>query len=114
MGSPTTETRTVARCITHGRVRSLSRPTKHARWKNQGAHARSANAAPTITGSPYCDVDFNRHVNSSRYIELLLVRWSLDFHDRNRLTRFEKPTTTKPITTKRWRVRLADDPSAEV
>lgn len=37
----------------------------------------------------YCDIDFNRHVNSSRYIELLLNQWSLDFHDRNRLTRFE-------------------------
>lgn len=37
----------------------------------------------------YCDIDFNRHVNSSRYIELLLNQWSLDFHDQNRLTRFE-------------------------
>ncbi|MBD5226037.1 MAG: acyl-[acyl-carrier-protein] thioesterase [Bacteroidales bacterium] len=37
----------------------------------------------------YCDLDVNRHVNSSRYIELLLNCWSLDFHDRNRLTRFE-------------------------
>lgn len=37
----------------------------------------------------YCDIDFNRHVNSSRYIELLLNCWSLDFHDRNRLSRFE-------------------------
>lgn len=37
----------------------------------------------------YTDLDFNRHVNSSRYIELLLNRWSLAFHDANRLTRFE-------------------------
>lgn len=37
----------------------------------------------------YCDIDFNRHVNSSRYIELLLNCRSLDYHDRNRLTRFE-------------------------
>lgn len=37
----------------------------------------------------YCDIDFNRHVNSSRYIELLLNQWSLQFHDHNRLTRFE-------------------------
>ncbi len=34
-------------------------------------------------------MDVNRHVNSSRYIELLLNQWSLDFHDHNRLTRFE-------------------------
>ena len=37
----------------------------------------------------YCDLDVNRHVNSSRYIELLLNCWGLDFHDHNRLTRFE-------------------------
>jgi acyl-ACP thioesterase len=37
----------------------------------------------------YTDIDFNRHVNSSRYIELLLNQWSLEFHDVNRLTRFE-------------------------
>lgn len=37
----------------------------------------------------YTDIDFNRHVNSSRYIELLLNQWSLEYHDANRLTRFE-------------------------
>lgn len=37
----------------------------------------------------YCDLDFNRHVNSSRYIELLLNCRSLQFHDANRLNRFE-------------------------
>lgn len=37
----------------------------------------------------YTDIDFNRHVNSSRYIELLLNQWPLGFHDRYRLTRFE-------------------------
>lgn len=37
----------------------------------------------------YCDLDFNRHVNSSRYIELLLNQWGLEFHDHHRLTRFE-------------------------
>lgn len=37
----------------------------------------------------YTDIDFNRHVNSSRYIELLLNQWSLAYHDANRLTRFE-------------------------
>lgn len=37
----------------------------------------------------YTDIDFNRHVNSSRYIELLLNQWRMEFHDANRLTRFE-------------------------
>lgn len=37
----------------------------------------------------YCDVDFNRHVNSCKYIELLLNHWALDFHDSHKLARFE-------------------------
>ena len=43
---------------------------------------------PTLPGSPIA-IDVNRHVNSSRYIELLLNQWSLSFHDEFRLTRFE-------------------------
>lgn len=37
----------------------------------------------------YCDVDFNRHINSCKYIELLLNQWSLDFHDHHKISRFE-------------------------
>lgn len=37
----------------------------------------------------YSDIDFNRHVNSTRYIQLILDRWPLDFFDRNRVARFD-------------------------
>lgn len=37
----------------------------------------------------YSDIDFNRHVTSSRYVELMLDQWSLDYFDRNRVSRFE-------------------------
>lgn len=37
----------------------------------------------------YCDCDFNRHVNTVRYIELLLNQWSLDFHDTHTIERFD-------------------------
>ena len=37
----------------------------------------------------YTDCDFNRHVNTVRYMELLLNQWSLDFHDEHRLKRFD-------------------------
>ncbi|MDE6288702.1 MAG: hypothetical protein K2M00_07970, partial [Muribaculaceae bacterium] len=37
----------------------------------------------------YTDIDFNRHVNTFRYMELLLNQGSLDFHDTHGLTRFE-------------------------
>lgn len=35
------------------------------------------------------DIDFNRHVNSTRYIELILNQWSLEFHDRYKIVYFD-------------------------
>lgn len=37
----------------------------------------------------YVDIDSNRHVNSSRYIELLMNHWSLDHYDTHYISRFE-------------------------
>lgn len=37
----------------------------------------------------YCDCDFNRHVNTVRYIELLLNRGSLDFYDTCQVSRLD-------------------------
>lgn len=37
----------------------------------------------------YCDLDFNRHVNTVRYIGLLLNHWPLGFHDRHIPARFD-------------------------
>ncbi len=37
----------------------------------------------------YCDCDFNRHVNTVRYIELIQNRWDLDFYDRYQVSRFD-------------------------
>ncbi len=37
----------------------------------------------------FSDIDFNRHVNSTRYIEFMLDQWSVDFFDKNRINRFE-------------------------
>lgn len=37
----------------------------------------------------YCDVDFNRHVNTVRYIERLMDLWPMEHHDRYRVARFE-------------------------
>lgn len=58
----------------------------------------------------YCDLDFNRHVNSSRYIELLLNQWSLDFHDANRLTRFEIAYLHEARYDEEVEVRLSEAP----
>ncbi|MCC8119379.1 MAG: acyl-[acyl-carrier-protein] thioesterase [Bacteroidales bacterium] len=60
----------------------------------------------------YCDLDFNRHVNSSRYIELLLNQWTLDFHDHNRLCRFEIAYIHEAYYDERVEVRLCQDPTA--
>lgn len=37
----------------------------------------------------YCDCDFNRHVNTVRYVELLLNEWDLDFYDAHKVRRFD-------------------------
>lgn len=58
----------------------------------------------------YCDIDFNRHVNSSRYIELLLNQWPLEFHDLNRLTRFEIAYIREAYFNETVEVRLAETP----
>lgn len=37
----------------------------------------------------YCDVDFNRHVNTVRYIERLMDMWPIEHYDRYMVSRFE-------------------------
>lgn len=37
----------------------------------------------------YCDCDFNRHVNTVRYIELFLNQWTMEFFDRHRIKRLD-------------------------
>lgn len=37
----------------------------------------------------YCDLDFNRHVNTVRYIELIMDQWSLEFHDSHAVKRID-------------------------
>lgn len=37
----------------------------------------------------YCDLDFNRHVNTVRYISLLLNQWPLEHYDANIVRRFD-------------------------
>lgn len=37
----------------------------------------------------YSDIDFNMHVNSVKYIELLINQWSLDYHLTHDISRFE-------------------------
>lgn len=36
-----------------------------------------------------CDIDFNRHVNSIRYIEKVLNQWGVDYYDAHKIARFE-------------------------
>lgn len=35
------------------------------------------------------DIDFNRHVNTARYIELIVNQWSVDYYDRHSVTEFD-------------------------
>ncbi len=79
-----------------------SRPTKHV----PGGKTRAPTPARRMPHRPLqvhpvATSTSNRHVNSSRYIELLLNRWSLDFHDRNRLTRFRNSLPPRSLLRRR-------------
>lgn len=37
----------------------------------------------------FCDLDFNRHVNTIQYIKLILNGWTLDHYDANAIDRFD-------------------------
>lgn len=37
----------------------------------------------------YCDIDFNRHVNTVRYVDLILDCWPLDWYDNHNIARFD-------------------------
>jgi acyl-ACP thioesterase len=37
----------------------------------------------------YCDCDFNRHVNTVRYMELLLNQWDMNFYDAHEVARYD-------------------------
>ena len=37
----------------------------------------------------YSDIDFNNHVNSVKYMELLLNQWPLEYHQSHDIARFE-------------------------
>lgn len=37
----------------------------------------------------YCDIDFNRHVNTVRYLTMILNRWSLEHFDSHSIRRFD-------------------------
>ena len=109
-----TETRTVADISRMEWVRSIIPADKTCPVEKPGRPRPLGECRTDHYRFTYCDVDFNRHVNSSRYIELLLNRWSLDFHDRNRLTRFEIAYHHEAYYDEEVEVRLADDPSTGV
>lgn len=37
----------------------------------------------------FCDIDFNRHVNTVQYIRHILNQWDLDRYDKNEIARFD-------------------------
>ncbi len=57
--------------------------------ENIPARALKANAPDTVYTFKYNDIDFYRHVNTVRYITILLNRYSLEDFDRNYLKRLE-------------------------
>ena len=58
------------------------------------------------------DIDFNRHVNSTRYIELILNQWSLDFHDRHSIVYFDINYRNEAHFGERASIRMQRDEGA--
>lgn len=58
---------------------------------SRGGKIHQVTAPETIRSHrfSYCDIDFNRHVNSCRYIEALLNDRSVEFYDEHPIIRFE-------------------------
>lgn len=56
----------------------------------------------------YCDCDFNRHVNTMRYMELLLNCRDMDFYDSHRVGRFDIAFMHEAKFGEEATVRLAD------
>lgn len=60
----------------------------------------------------YCDIDFNRHVNTVRYIELIQNHWPLAWYDTNRITRFDVAFHHECHFGETITIRVAHDSSA--
>lgn len=71
----------------------IDRQAKHtaivAPGESAGPRMPVATAAPLNYSFKYCDVDYYRHVNTVRYIALLLNQYSLQYHDAHRVSRME-------------------------
>lgn len=57
----------------------------------------------------YCDLDFNRHVNTVRYIDLILNRWPLEKYDANYIGRFDISFAHECYFHQKVRVRTDQD-----
>ena len=51
--------------------------------------AISRQAATSNYTFRFCDLDFNRHVNTVRYLELLMDQWPLEHYDKNEIARID-------------------------
>lgn len=58
-------------------------------WRPVAINADSPDVSVSEYTFRYTDCDFNRHVNTARYIEVLLNRWPLEWHDTHRIDRFD-------------------------
>lgn len=57
----------------------------------------------------YGDIDSNRHVNTVRYVEMLLDCWPMEFHDRNRVGRLEVSFMRECLCGERAELALVED-----
>ena len=59
----------------------------------------------------YTDLDFNRHVNTVRYLELLIDQWPLPWHDSHSVRRLDMAFLHEAVYPQSVTVATASDPS---
>lgn len=59
----------------------------------------------------YTDLDFNRHVNTVRYLELLIDQWLLDWHDAHSVSRLDMAFLHEAVYPQAVTVTTAPDPA---
>lgn len=83
---------------------------RQAKHRKLGDEANPATSEPTSYRFKYCDLDSYRHVNTVRYVQLLLNQMPLERYDNYRLTRLELAFLHEARYGMTARILRADDP----
>lgn len=102
------EKRTLADISRFDALKALITAARECPIRPCGRHKAVGDGAE-VTEHTFCysDIDSNRHVNTVRYVEMLLDRWPLEFHDAHRVRRLEVSFMRECLCGERAQLALA-------